>query len=241
MADSLPVRHDDHMENAVARFKELCLDTTGDGELVGRFWAAATGCEYVGNDRLDYPGDVVGAEEGMGIAICRVAEPMTVKNRVHLDLHTASIEDLETLGATVAPEQHDEDPWTVMLDPEGNVLCGFVREPERLPAYRVYELAVDAADPEAIGRWWADVFGVELRHQEGTSWWWLEGVPGMPFEAWVFGAVPEPKTVKNRMHWDLYGDVRDFEARGATLLWETERWTVLADPEGNEFCVFPEG
>jgi hypothetical protein len=61
----------------------------------------------------------------------------------------------------------------------------------------------------------------------------------MPFDAWVFGPVPEPKTVKNRMHWDVYGDVADFEARGATRLWDMPRWTVLADPEGNEFCVFP--
>jgi hypothetical protein len=239
MADSLPVRHDDHMENAVARFKELCLDITGDGETVGRFWAAATGCDYTRTDHPDDPGDVVGAEEGMGIAICPVPEPKTVKNRVHLDLHVASVDDLVALGATVAPQQDDADAWTVMLDPEGNELCAFVREV--VPAYRVYELAVDAADPHAIGGWWAEVFGVEVRHQEGKDWVWLEDVPGLPMEAWVFGAVPEPKTVKNRLHWDVYGDVADFEARGATRLWEAERWTVLADPEGNEFCVFPEG
>jgi hypothetical protein len=51
--------------------------------------------------------------------------------------------------------------------------------------------------------------------------------------------VPEPKTVKNRIHWDVYGTVADFEAAGATVLWEMPRWTVMADPEGNEFCVFP--
>jgi len=51
--------------------------------------------------------------------------------------------------------------------------------------------------------------------------------------------------VKNRMHWDLYGDVDDFLAAGARKLWEVPgrtrpiAWTVLADPEGNEFCVFP--
>jgi hypothetical protein len=56
----------------------------------------------------------------------------------------------------------------------------------------------------------------------------------------VFDAVPEPKTVKNRVHWDLYGDVDEFTAAGATVLAELPRWTVMADPEGNEFCVFPE-
>jgi catechol 2,3-dioxygenase-like lactoylglutathione lyase family enzyme len=231
---------------AIARFKELCLDTDGDGEEVGRFWAAATGCEYTRTDHPDDAGDVTGPVEGMGISVCRVPEPKTVKNRVHLDLHTDAVATLVGLGAVVLPEQHDEDPWTVMADPDGNELCAFVREPDRVPAYKVYELAVDCADAAAIGRWWADVLGVELRHEEGKPWCWLEEVPGVPFEAWVFGPVPEPKTVKDRMHWDLYGDPQDLLAAGASRLWEVPgrtrpiAWTVLADPEGNEFCVFPE-
>ena len=60
--------------------------------------------------------------------------------------------------------------------------------------------------------------------------------------------VDEPKTVKNRMHLDLMVDdldqeVRRIESLGATRLTETARqefgqtWYVLADPEGNEFCV----
>jgi hypothetical protein len=228
---------------AIARFKELCLDTTGAGDEIGRFWAAATGCEYSRTSSPTDPGDITGAEEGMGIAICRVPEPKTVKNRVHLDLHTDSVATLVGLGARALPERHDQDGWTVMADPEGNELCAFVREPGRVPAYKVYELAVDAVDHDRIGRWWADVFGVELRG-EGKPWCWLEDVPGAPFEAWVFCSVPEPKTVKNRLHWDVYGDPQDFLAVGATKLWEVPgrtrpiAWTVLADPEGNEFCVF---
>ena len=233
---------------AIARFKELCLDTARDGEEVGRFWAAATGCDYIRTDspadnRTD-PGDVVGTEEGMGIAICRVPEVKTVKNRVHLDLHTDSVETLVALGAVVLPEQHDEDRWTVLADPEGNELCAFVRDADRLPAYLAYELVVDVADAEAIAGWWAEVFGVEPQTQDGKPWLWLEDVPGFPMEAWVFGPVPEPKTVKNRLHWDVYGDPQVFLAAGATKLWEVPgrtrpvAWTVLADPEGNEFCVF---
>jgi hypothetical protein len=223
---------------------------------LARFWAAALDGYRVApydeaelarlramgvDDPEDDPSVLVEPTAGSGprLWFTRVPEPKTVKNRVHLDLHTDSVETLIALGASVRPEQDDEDPWTVMLDPEGNELCAFVREPERVPAYKVYELAVDCADPDAIGSWWADLFGVELQQQEGKPWRWLEGVPGMPFEAWVFGPVPEPKTVKNRMHWDVYGDVAMFEARGATRLWEMTGWTVLADPEGNEFCVFP--
>jgi uncharacterized glyoxalase superfamily protein PhnB len=64
--------------------------------------------------------------------------------------------------------------------------------------------------------------------------------------------VAEPKTVKNRMHLDLLVDdvdqtVRRLESLGATRLSTTARqefgqtWYVLADPEGNEFCVAQDG
>jgi hypothetical protein len=59
--------------------------------------------------------------------------------------------------------------------------------------------------------------------------------PGPTF--W-FNRVPESKGSKNRVHVDVYGDVDDLLGRGATLLAREESWTVLADPEGNEFCVF---
>jgi hypothetical protein len=133
----------------------------------------------------------------------------------------------------------------VMADPEGGEFCAFVQPPERLAPYRVFELVVDCADAEASARWWAEVYGVEAQNN-GDQWWWIQHAPGFPSLAiapwWVmvFGPVPEPKTVKNRLHWDVYGDVEDFLARGATKLWEMPRWTTMADPEGNEFCVFPE-
>lgn len=60
--------------------------------------------------------------------------------------------------------------------------------------------------------------------------------PGPTF--W-FCKVPETKVVKNRVHVDVFGDADDLVSRGATLVDEQPRWTVLADPEGNEFCVFP--
>ena len=221
----------------MTEFKDLCLDSN-DPLLVVPFWAQALGLAFEYQDE----GDAVlrGPEPGQTLWINTVPEPKTVKNRVHLDLLTSSIEALERAGATVAPVQDEADRWTVMLDPEGNELCGFVREPASLPAYRVYELVVDVADPDRIGQWWADVFDVPLQREEGKDWTWLEGVPGMPFEAWVFGWVPEPKTVKNRMHWDVTGDVAELESRGATVLATLPDWTVMADPEGNEFCVFPE-
>jgi hypothetical protein len=222
----------------VTRFKELCMDTARSGTAFGRFWAAVTGCSYAEPQSPDDPGNVVGTVEGMGIAICPVPEEKTVKHRVHLDVHTDSVESLLALGARPAPG-YGGDPWTVLLDPEGGEFCAFVREGE-LPDYRTYELVVDSVDGHRIARWWAESFGVPVSN-EGQSWSWIEHVPGMPFDSIVFDSVPEAKTVKNRVHWDVYGDVGDFTARGATVLAELPRWTVLADPEGNEFCVFPEG
>jgi hypothetical protein len=60
-----------------------------------------------------------------------------------------------------------------------------------------------------------------------------------------FVPVPEPKTVKNRVHWDVKGSVPALLEAGARMIRpatedpEPDRnWDVLADPEGNEFCVF---
>ena len=61
----------------------------------------------------------------------------------------------------------------------------------------------------------------------------------------LFGAVPEAKTVKNRLHLDFRPDDRDAEVERLLALGATradvgqgdESWVVLADPEGNEFCV----
>jgi hypothetical protein len=213
------------------------MDTARSGTALGRFWATVTGCSYAEPTSPEDPGAVVGEVEGMGIAICRVPEEKTVKHRVHLDVHTDSVESLFALGARPAPG-YGGDPWTVLLDPEDGEFCAFVRD--EVPAYRGYELVLDSQDAQAQARWWAEVFGVEPEN-DGKAYWSIANVPGMPFESLVFDPVPEPKTVKNRVHWDVYGDVSDFISRGATVLAELPRWTVLADPEGNEFCVFPDG
>jgi hypothetical protein len=128
-----------------------------------------------------------------------------------------------------------------MADPEDGEFCAFLREPAEVPTYRCHGVVVDAVDPEAAARWWGDRFGVEVAGDADQGWWWLTGVPGMPITSMEFVPVPEPKTVKNRVHWDVYGDPAAFVAAGATVLRARDdeiRWHVLADPEGNEFCVF---
>ncbi|MCW2529126.1 MAG: hypothetical protein JWM76_3986 [Pseudonocardiales bacterium] len=129
-----------------------------------------------------------------------------------------------------------------MRDPEGGEFCLFPRE--TVPDYRLYEIGIDCAEAEPIARWWADVLGGTLGHEPENSWWWVEKIPGAPFESMVFNVVPEPKTVNNRIHWDVRtDDVALLVSAGATVLRERGGdigWTVMADPAGNEFCAFTE-
>ena len=221
-----------------ARWKELCMDTTG-GEDLGRFWAAALGLEFHPDGEAGY---LTGPTDAHGIAMCTVPEAKTVKHRVHIDVKTPSVAHLQALGASVVrPAEESGLSWTVMSDPEGGELCAFVRDPGDLGDYRFYALIVDCADPAPIAAWWAEVLGAKAVTEDDGNWRTVEDVPGLPFEGLVFVPVPEPKTVKNRIHWDVYGEAAQLLAAGATLLREPDdeiSWHVLADPDGNEFCCF---
>ena len=214
-------------------FKDLCIDAT-DPEVQARFWAAALGlrAELTGGDfRL------VGEAPEQTLWVNKVPEPRSVKQRVHIDVHVAAVSDLTKLGAIIVDEAQ---PWTVLADPEGGELCAFVRDPDALPDYRIYEVVVDAADPVTIASWWADRYNADVCHDQDRGFSWIDEVSGMPWPM-VFQSVPEPKTVKNRIHWDVWGETATFLAAGATLLRSHDDeigWDVLADPEGNEFCVF---
>ena len=112
------------------------------------------------------------------------------------------------------------------------------------PSSLVWEqVVVDSSDPVRLAHWWADALsweivdeddeGIELRNPSGAS-------PTL-----LFLNVPESKTVKNRLHLDFVPDDQDAEvdrllAMGATRVdvgQGEQSWVVLADPEGNEFCV----
>lgn len=103
---------------------------------------------------------------------------------------------------------------------------------------------MDAQDAGRLARWWAEALGgwvivtdepgeVEIRKSPGE-------LPGL-----LFTPAAEPKTVKNRLHIDLRPDDQEAEverlidmgARHADIGQSDVGWVVLADPEGNEFCV----
>jgi hypothetical protein len=110
---------------------------------------------------------------------------------------------------------------------------------------RFTELIVDAADPRAIARFWEQVLGWVRTVDEPDE---VEiAPPGGAKPTIVFVPVPEAKTVKNRLHIDVnpVGCTRDEEvdrllalgARRVDVGQGDHTWVVLADPEGNEFCV----
>jgi len=220
---------------AIARFKDLCLDAVDPAGL-GQFYAAVLGLRWEADGADE--GVLRGATPPHTIWINKVPEPRTVKQRVHFDVYALDLADLTALGATVLEPQHGARTWTIMADPEGGEFCAFLRA--GLPAERLHGLGVDCADAAAQAAWWGQVYGVAVTRNDG--WFTLDGVPGMPIGTMDFADVPEPKAVKNRIHWDVtVDDVAPLVSAGAKVLREPDdevRWYVLADPEGNEFCAF---
>lgn len=102
---------------------------------------------------------------------------------------------------------------------------------------------VDARDPGALGNWWREALGWVVVNDDPDEFEIRptpDRLPGL-----LFMAVPEQKTIKNRLHLDFRPDDRDVEVERLLALGATradvgqgeQSWVVLADPEGNEFCV----
>ena len=106
---------------------------------------------------------------------------------------------------------------------------------------RYKDLCLDAGDPARLGAFWAAALGLTWQAKDDGA--GLLTGPTPRHTIWV-NKVPEPKTVKNRVHLDVYArDLADLETLGATVLEPRSgkrAWTVMADPEGSEFCAFTE-
>jgi Glyoxalase-like domain len=119
------------------------------------------------------------------------------------------------------------------------------RETERNGmACRFTELILDAHDPKAQAHFWGEVLGWHASEREGVH---LLMPPNPAIPVIAFVAVPEEKSVKNRLHMDVSPTdrTRDEEVERLLGLGATPAdigqgdvdWVVLRDPEGNEFCV----
>jgi hypothetical protein len=111
-------------------------------------------------------------------------------------------------------------------------------------ALKFDEICIDATDVQALGAWWSRVLDwpAEIDEEDGDV---LLRPPGGDGPVWLFLEVPEGKTVKNRIHFDFVPDDQQAEvdrliglgARHVDIGQGEQSWVVLADPEGNEFCV----
>ena len=113
---------------------------------------------------------------------------------------------------------------------------------------RLSELVIDTRDSWALADWWSQVLETEVKEKKedkGMRWAWLE--PPDAVRGLLFLDVPEGKTVKNRLHIDLRphgcdqaAELERLKSLGATEIdigQGDQTWVVLADPEGNEFCL----
>jgi predicted enzyme related to lactoylglutathione lyase len=239
------------------RLVHLVIDANDPAKLA-RFWSGALGWEIEDEE----PGEVDVSPAGyhypdpvaLPLVFVAVPEPKTVKDRVHLDLASRSAEHqaelvarLRDLGATPVDIGQGDVPWVVLADPEGNELCVLEPRPVYMDTGPVAAVLVDSPDPAAAAGFWQRAAGWVPGGE------WTDGFTALRSPQGVgpyleFLRVPEPKTVKDRIHLDVApfagedrpAEVRVLQDAGAVpsdVGQGDVTWTVLADPQGNEFCV----
>jgi hypothetical protein len=111
---------------------------------------------------------------------------------------------------------------------------------------RLGNVTFDCDDVVKMAAFWSALLGRPL--DKGSSE-WFASIGGTDADrreaAWYFNKVPEPKRAKNRVHLDLVNPdpaaVDELVRLGATITGTHQirghHWTVMQDPEGNEFCL----
>jgi predicted enzyme related to lactoylglutathione lyase len=231
----------------------LCIDAN-DPPALARFWAGVLGWEVSG-DPKDANALLPNDDTGFRIRFLPTREPKAGQNRMHLDLTSTSLEDQQQtvarslgLGARhIDVGQRPEEGHVVLADPEGNEFC--VIEPDnKFLADCGYIGAISCDGSPQVGYFWSEALGWPLvwdQDQETA----IRSPLGGPKITW--GGPPlMPKAGKNRLHFDIappaHGDQRAEVDRlvsiGATRIDIGQgevAWVVMADPDGNEFCVLP--
>jgi hypothetical protein len=224
----------------------------GDPVRVAAFWAGATGFHLADKDP---EGSFVQDSSGRsaGLFFQPVPEAKTMKNRVHLDLRPAEsmaeeVSRLQMLGAHELSFVQERDTfWTVLADVEGNEFC-VLRGPDEGSSRTepgIDSVVIDSHDWKRVADFWIEALGYRVLASGEKGIEIVGEREGDPMLSFV--EVPEPKTVKNRIHLDTRPDtsmaeevarVKRLGAREFAYVSEEESfWTVMKDPEGNEFCV----
>ena len=228
----------------------LCFDAHDPLRLAG-FWAGLLGWETAGDDIALLPDD----DTGFRIRFLPTREDKRGQNRAHFDLTSTSLEDqrqtveraLELGARHIDVGQSPQEGHVVLADPEGNEFC--VIEPgNAFLADCGFIGALSCDGSRETGYFWSRALGWPLvwDQNEETA---IRSAHGGPKITW--GGPPlMPKTGKNRLHLDIAppagGDQQAEVGRLASLgakridIGQGEvDWVVMADPDGNEFCVLP--
>jgi hypothetical protein len=231
-----------------------------DPAALARFWSVATGwpITYEATDEVvvEPARDAGGAPTapGLPLVFVPVNDPKVVKNRVHIDLDSRSLDEqrqivdrLLAAGARHADIGQGDRSWVVLADPDGNELCVLQPNEAHARAGSIAAVVVDAPDPEELAPFWAAATGyavvlvdedgdVRLARPDGFG-------PGLDILT-----VADQKVAKNRVHLDVAPYAGDDQAAEVARLVSLgaspvdvgqgeQTWVVLADPAGNELCV----
>jgi catechol 2,3-dioxygenase-like lactoylglutathione lyase family enzyme len=228
----------------------VCVRASRPARLA-RFWSGVLGW-VLADDPPDGVALLPSDDTGFRIRFLPSQEPKIGQNRMHFDLTSTSLEDQQQtvarslqLGAQhIDVGQRPEEGHVVLADPDGNEFC--VIEPgNKFLADCGFIGAVACDGSQDVGYFWSATLGWPLvwdQDQETA----IRSPHGGPKITWG-GAPPMPRTGKNRLHFDLAPPVHsDWQTEvdrllslGATRIGtgHEEDSVVLADPDGNEFCV----
>ena len=239
------------------RLTTVVIDAAHPGALA-HWWSEAIGWPIT----FVAPDEVVVEPAGNGqsydvpaLVFVPVDDPKTTKNRVHLDLASDSTDHqaelvarLVAAGAGHADVGQSDVPWVVLADPEGNEFCVLEPRDRHIGRGPIASIVVDAADPSTIARFWVAASGWPIAVERRRG-----GQPAQPPRA---ASRPRFRAGRRRQGGQEPGPPRRRAVRGrgprsrrSLDSWRSApthidvgqgsdvSWVVLADPEGNEFCV----
>ncbi|MFI0420795.1 VOC family protein [Spongiactinospora sp. 9N601] len=233
----------------------LCFDAN-DPPRLARFWAGVLGWKP-DDDPRDAIALLPDDDTGFRIRFLPSQEEKTGQNRMHFDLTSTSLEDqrqtvaraLELGARHIDVGQRPEEGHVVLADPEGNEFCVIAPGNEFLADCGfIGALACDGS--QQVGYFWSEALGWPLvwDQDEETA---IRSPLGGPKITW--GGPPlMPRAGKDRLHFDVapaagsdqQAEIDRLLALGATRVDRGAHGggrVLMADPDGNEFCVLPSG
>jgi hypothetical protein len=228
-------------------FEHVVLEAL-DPVAQARWWAEALGwrISYQDDEEVD-----IDAPDGALRLVFVPVPRLTPPGRLHLDLASRDaghqreqVSRLLAAGAQRADVGQGDVPWEVLADPEGMVFCVLEPRPVYADAGAVAAMVLHAVDPEALAGFWAEATGWQRADTELVA---LRGPSGGPFLEF-YPVASRSSGQDHRLHLDVRpapgcpqaDEVQRLRALGAVPLDVGQGdvpWEVLADPEGNAFCV----